>query len=53
VEKTQSNRLGMIKKLYTPPKIETYGNLRSVTENTSNTPRNPDPPPHGSGNYRS
>ncbi len=53
MEKTQSNRLGIIRKVYTSPKIETYGNLRSVTENVSNTPRNSDPPPHYStGNYR-
>lgn len=52
MEKTQSSGLGTVKKLYTPPKIETYGNLRAITERTSNTPANPDPPPHGAGLYR-
>jgi hypothetical protein len=40
------------KKVYTPPKLERYGNLRSITDHLSNTPPHPDPPFPPGGPYR-
>lgn len=34
-----------IKKAYSSPKIETYGDLRSITEHTGSAPPHPDPHP--------
>ncbi len=45
MEKRNSGELVRTKKAYTPPKLETYGNLRTVTEaNTPSYTRRDTPP---------
>jgi len=46
VEKPKLSELGGTKKVYTAPKLETYGNLRSITERLGPPSHTPDPPPH-------
>jgi hypothetical protein len=53
MEKARSSETASIKKVYTSPKLEIYGDLRSITEHVTNNPNHAgDGPPHISGNFR-
>jgi hypothetical protein len=47
VETARLSKLASQKKAYASPKLETYGNLRSITEHTGNHPH-PDSQPYPS-----
>ena len=38
MEKPRLSETASIKKVYTSPKLETYGDLRSITEHVTNSP---------------